>query len=165
MSAAWNVRREHLPITHRSHYVVTNGGGQPNVVPAEAAVWYYWRERTFGGVRTLDETANEISEAAAKATGTTVSRRILGYAAPQYGNKPLAEAAWKNINAIRMPVWSGADHAFAREAQTANGRTPQPPASSVPPLSTPFNRPPMPHCGSDDFADIMVSVPHITTFF
>src|SRR3546814_18073218 len=50
MSAAWNLRREHLPITHRSHYVITNGGGQPNVVPAEAAVWYYLRERTFGGV-------------------------------------------------------------------------------------------------------------------
>src|SRR3546814_8122685 len=47
MSAAWNLRREHLPITHRSHYVITNGGGQPNVVPAEAAVWYYLRERTF----------------------------------------------------------------------------------------------------------------------
>src|SRR3546814_4881924 len=59
MSAAWNLRREHLPITHRSHYVITNGGGQPNVVPAEAAVWYYLRERTFGGVRTLFETSSE----------------------------------------------------------------------------------------------------------
>src|SRR3546814_17023246 len=123
MSAAWNLRREHLPITHRSHYVFTNGGGQPNVVPAEAAVWYYLRQRTFGGVRTLFETANEISEAAAKATGTTVSRRILGYAAPQYGNKPLAEAAWKNIKANGMPVWSGAGQAFAHAIKTANSKT------------------------------------------
>lgn len=165
MSAAWNLRREHLPITHRSHYVITNGGGQPNVVPAEAAVWYYLRERTFAGVRTLFETAHQISEAAAKATGTTVSRRILGYAAPQYGNKPLAEAAWKNIKAIGMPVWSGADQAFAREVQTANGRTPKPLDSLVPPLSTPFNRPPMPHGGSDDVGDIMWAVPTITIFY
>src|SRR3546814_19440681 len=96
MSAAWNLRREHLPITHRSHYVITNGGGQPNVVPAEAAVWYYLRERTFGGVRTLFETANEISGAAAKATGTNVSRRIPGYASTPSDNKPLAATAEKN---------------------------------------------------------------------
>src|SRR3546814_9880758 len=122
MSAAWNLRREHLPITHRSHYVITNGGGQPNVVPAEAAVWYYLRERTFGGVRTLFETANEISEAAAKATGTTVSRRIIGYAEPQYGHKHLDEAAWKNIKAIGLPVLSGADQTFCSEVPTPTGR-------------------------------------------
>jgi aminobenzoyl-glutamate utilization protein B len=34
----WNYRREHLRIQQRSHYVVTNGGDQPNVVPRNAAV-------------------------------------------------------------------------------------------------------------------------------
>src|SRR3546814_7007634 len=33
MDVAWNFRREHLPLTQRSHSVITNGGGQPNVVP------------------------------------------------------------------------------------------------------------------------------------
>ncbi len=47
MDMAWNMRREHLPLTQRSHYVITNGGGQPNVVPGEASVWYYFREQTF----------------------------------------------------------------------------------------------------------------------
>src|SRR3546814_19917966 len=64
-----------------------------------------------------------------------------------------------------MPVWSGADQAFAREVQTANGRTPKPLDSSVPPLSTPFNRPPMPHGGSDEVGDIMWAVPTITIFY
>src|SRR3546814_16388564 len=64
-----------------------------------------------------------------------------------------------------MPVWSGADQAFAREVQTANGRTPKPLDSSVPPLSTPFNRPPMPHGGSDDVGDIMWAVPTIPIFY
>src|SRR3546814_14383632 len=123
MSAAWNLRREHLPITHRSHYVITNGGGQPNVVPAEAAVWYYLRERTFGGVRTLFEPANEISEAAAKAQGTTVSRRILGYAAPQHGTTPLTAAAWNNITAISMPVCSGTHHARPRAVTQPTRKT------------------------------------------
>jgi aminobenzoyl-glutamate utilization protein B len=56
MDIAWNMRREHLPITQRSHYVITNGGGQPNVVPGEAAVWYYFRERTFSEIRMLYDT-------------------------------------------------------------------------------------------------------------
>ena len=38
MNIGWNYRREHLPLEHRSHYVVTDGGDQPNVVPRTASV-------------------------------------------------------------------------------------------------------------------------------
>jgi aminobenzoyl-glutamate utilization protein B len=41
MNIGWNYRREHLALEHRSHYVVTNGGDQPNVVPRTASVWHY----------------------------------------------------------------------------------------------------------------------------
>ena len=44
MDVGWNFRREHLPLTQRSHYVITDGGDQPNVVPPTASVWYYFRE-------------------------------------------------------------------------------------------------------------------------
>src|SRR5262249_653706 len=44
MDTAWNFRREHLRLQQRSHYVIINGGDQPNVVPSEAAVWYFFRE-------------------------------------------------------------------------------------------------------------------------
>ncbi len=36
MDVGWNFRREHLRMQQRSHYVITNGGDQPNVVPANA---------------------------------------------------------------------------------------------------------------------------------
>ena len=39
MNIGWNYRREHLRIQQRSHYVITDGGDQPNVVPPTAAVW------------------------------------------------------------------------------------------------------------------------------
>jgi len=39
MDVGWNFQREHLPISQRSHYVITDGGNQPNVVPPTAAVW------------------------------------------------------------------------------------------------------------------------------
>src|ERR1700740_2279351 len=47
MDVGWNFRREHLRPATRIHYVITNGGDQPNVVPPNAAVWYYYREMDY----------------------------------------------------------------------------------------------------------------------
>jgi len=162
MDTAWNYRREHLPVTQRSHYVITNGGGQPNVVPDLASVWYYFRERTFGSVKELYDTGNQIADAAAKATGTSVEHHVLGYAAPGFGNKPLAEAAFLNIKAVGMPKWSADDQAFAKAVQETNHRKVEPLKSTITPLSTPENRERSIGGGSDDIGDIMWTVPTIT---
>jgi len=162
MDTAWNFRREHLPLTQRSHYVITNGGGQPNVVPGKASVWYYFRDRTFGAVRNLYNIGNEIAQAAAKATGTTVTSQILGYAAPNFGNKPLAEAAYANIKAVGMPKWTADDQAFTKAVQTINHRTVKPLQDKIGDLSSPENRPRSIGGGSDDIGDIMWAVPTIT---
>src|SRR3954471_15477234 len=53
MNIGWNYRREHLELTQRSHYVIPDGGDQPNVVPSKAAVWYYFRERTYPAIKEL----------------------------------------------------------------------------------------------------------------
>lgn len=161
MNAAWNYRREHLPLSQRSHYVITNGGEQPNIVPDTASVWYYFRERTFDAVRDIYETGNNIAEAAAQASGTKVERRLLGYAAPNYGNRALAEAAYRNIQAVGMPAWDNADRRFARQVQDANKREAIPLRDGVAPLSTPENRAGS-IGGSDDIGDVMWTVPTIT---
>src|SRR3712207_8337021 len=36
MNIGWNMRREHLRPEQRSHYVIPDGGDQPNVVPSVA---------------------------------------------------------------------------------------------------------------------------------
>ena len=51
MDVAWNFRREHLRPEQRSHYVIVNGGDQPNVVPPEATVWYFFREWDYDRIR------------------------------------------------------------------------------------------------------------------
>jgi aminobenzoyl-glutamate utilization protein B len=159
MDVAWNFRREHLPLTQRSHYVISDGGGQPNIVPGTASVWYYFRDRTFASIRNLYETGNKISEAAAMATDTTVEHHLLGYAAPMFGNKPLAEAAYKNIQKVGVPVWSDDDQAFAKAVQEANHFKLQPLAAKVAPLGVPGG----PSFGaSDDIGDVMWTVPTIT---
>ena len=53
MDTGWNFRREHLRLQQRSHYVITNGGDQPNVVPPTAAVWYYFREVDYAEIKQL----------------------------------------------------------------------------------------------------------------
>lgn len=162
MNIAWNMRREHLPLTQRSHYVITNGGGQPNIVPGSASVWYYFRENSFDAIRELFETGNTISQAAAQATSTTVSRRVLGYAAPNFGNKPMAEAAYENMKAVGMPKWSDADQAFAKAVQETNGFKIEPLAAEVAELGTPESRENAMRGGSDDIGDIMWTVPTVT---
>ena len=142
--------------------MITNGGGQPNVVPDLASVWYYFRDKDFAAVRDLYQTGNEISEAAAQATGTTVTHQVLGYAAPNFANKPLAEAAYANIKAIGMPKWSADDQAFAHAVQVANHFKVQPLADTVQPLSTPESRSNVGFGASDDIGDVMWTVPTIT---
>ena len=162
MDIAWNMRREHLPLTQRSHYIISNGGGQPNVVPDVAAVWYYFREQDFAGIRNLYELGNTIATAAAMATETTVTRQVLGYAAPNYGNKPLAEAAFENIKAVGMPQWSADDQAFAKAVQETNKLKLEPLASEVKPIVTRENSDASARGSSDDIGDVMWTVPTIT---
>jgi aminobenzoyl-glutamate utilization protein B len=117
----WNFRREHLRPQQRSHAVVVNGGNQPNVVPSEASIWYYFREQDYARVKELHETGRTIAQAAALMTGTTVEERVLGSAWPANMSKPLAERLHQNIEAVGMPQWSPADVALAKAAQRELG--------------------------------------------
>jgi len=63
--------REHVRPTVRMHYVVTDGGDVPNVVPAHAQVWCWLRDSSHAGVDGLLKRARRIAEGAALATGTT----------------------------------------------------------------------------------------------
>jgi aminobenzoyl-glutamate utilization protein B len=156
MNVAWNFRREHLPLAHRSHYVITRGGDQPNVVPSEAAVWYYFRERTYAQIKDLYALGNTMAEAAAKMTDTSVSRRVLGVAWPPHFNKVVAEVTQKNIEAIGMPAWSEADQALARAVQKEIGA----PVDGLKAKPLPLEPRP-PEGGSDDIGDISWSLPTI----
>ncbi|MFN0087517.1 MAG: amidohydrolase [Blastocatellia bacterium] len=118
MNIGWNFRREHLRLQQRSHYVVVNGGDQPNVVPSEASVWYYFRELDYPKIKELYELGNRMAEAATIMTDTKVTQRVVGSAWPNHFNKVVAEVQAKNIEAVGMPAWSEADQTLARALQT-----------------------------------------------
>ena len=118
MNIGWNFRREHLRLQQRSHYVIPNGGDQPNVVPSEASVWYYFRELDYPKIKELYELGNKMAQAASMMTDTTVTQRIVGSAWPNHFNKVVAEVQNKNIEAVGMPQWSEADQTLAKALQT-----------------------------------------------
>src|SRR3546814_20980699 len=119
MNIGWNMRREHLRPEQRSHYVITDGGDQPNVVPSVASVWYYFREQDFDRIKENFELGNEIAEGAAKMTGTTVTRRIVGTAAPRHFNRPIAEAAYAHLKAGGTTDWTEGETAKWEERRVA----------------------------------------------
>ncbi len=149
MNAAVNMRREHLRPEQRSHYIITYGGEQPNVVPALAKVWYYVRETNVENVRKNFAILNRIADAAAMMRDTEVTRRILGASWPRHYNKVLAEALQTNIEQVGLPQWTDDDDRFARAVQRAAGGEPtglrtQPAKITVNPFSP----------GTDDIGDV-----------
>ena len=121
MDVGWNFRREHLRLAQRSHYVITNGGDQPNVVPPNASVWYYFREADYQHVMDLWKIGDKMAEAATMMTDTTVTSRLLGSAWSGHFSKPIAEDMYENIKKVGLPQWSEDDQTLARGIQKELG--------------------------------------------
>jgi aminobenzoyl-glutamate utilization protein B len=165
MDVGMNFRREHLPLSQRTHYVISNGGGQPNIVPGIASVWYYFREHTFDTVKSLYDIGLKTADAAAMMTDTTVEHKLMGTAAPNFGNKPMAELAQANIELVGMPKWTADDQAFAKLVQETQQRKVEPLRDKVDPLRGDREERVPTGGGSDDIGDIMWTVPTITIRF
>ena len=164
MNVAWNFRREHLHPLQRSHYVIVDGGDQPNVVPSAATVWYFIREITANGINENFSTLHRIAEGAAMMTDTTMNRRIVGAAWPRHFNKPIALAMDENIKAVGLPEWSEDDQKFAlalqnlMDADEKNGLATKLEGIQEPPMD-PISG------GSDDIGDVSWVVPTVTLRF
>ena len=161
MNVGWNFQREHLHPLQRSHYVIVDGGDQPNVVPPSATVWYFVREITAEGIRENFDKLHRIAEGAAMMTDTGMSRRIVGTAWPRHFNKPIALAMDENIKAVGLPVWSEDDQRFAKAVQTlaqadeTDGLAVGLDGIQEPPIE-PISG------GSDDIGDVSWNVPTVT---
>ncbi len=163
MNVGWNFQREHLYPTQRSHYVITNGGDQPNVVPSKASVWYYFRERDYPSIKNMYDKAVNIAKGASLMTGTEMTYRILGSAWPQHYNKVIAETAYENIKKIGLPTWSEGDQTLAKALQKEVGSETEGLNTELAGLGKPavFSL----GGGSNDLGDITWSVPTVTIRF
>src|SRR5438477_3777639 len=165
MDIGWNFRREHLRLSQRSHYVIPNGGDQPNVVPPNASVWYYFRETSYEEIKKLWEIGNNMAKAAAMMTDTELaSMKVLGSAWPGHFNKTIAETMHANIEKVGLPQWSEADQALAKATQREMKVPEIGLATKINPLR---GRESIPDeekrgGGSDDIGDISWNVPTVT---
>jgi aminobenzoyl-glutamate utilization protein B len=117
MDVGWNFRREHLRLAQRSHYVITNGGDQPNVVPPTAAVWYYFREADYDHIMDMWHIGDDMAKGATLMTNTAYTERLLGSAWPGHFSPAIAETMQANIAKVGMPQWSEADQTLAKGLQ------------------------------------------------
>lgn len=166
MDIGWNFRREHLPLQQRSHYVITDGGDQPNVVPSTASVWYYFREIDYPRIKELWETGDTIAKAAAMMTGTElVSSPVLGSAWPHHFNKVLAETMNANIKQAGLPQWSDADKTLAKAVQRELGVPEEGLATKLGGLAGSVKEEESRGGASDDIGDIAWNVPTVRLSF
>jgi len=165
MDIGWNFRREHLRISQRSHYVIPNGGDQPNVVPPNASVWYYFRETSYEEIKKLWDIGNNMAKAATMMTDTELSSmKVLGSAWPGHFNKTVAEVMYANIEKVGLPTWSEADQTLAKAVQREMKVPETGLATKINPLR---GRESIPDeekrgGGSDDIGDISWTVPTVT---
>ena len=163
MNVGWNFRREHLHPLQRSHYVIRDGGDQPNVVPQKASVWYYFREIEYEGIKNMYETGLKIAEGAALMTDTKMEYQILGAAWPRHFNKVVAESMFNHIETVGLPEWSEDDQMLARAVQMEMKAKPIGLATELNPIGSPTGY--RISGGSDDIGDISWAVPTVTLRF
>src|SRR2546422_2539885 len=166
MDIGWNFRREHLRLQQRSHYVIPNGGDQPNVVPPTASVWYYLRELDYPHIQEMFALADTIAHAAAMMTSTTLMpERILGSAWPGHFNRVIAEAMYENIKQVGLPQWSEADQRLAHALQREIGAPDSGLATRLDTLRPALKPNERTGGGSGDIGDRSWDVPTVTLRF
>jgi aminobenzoyl-glutamate utilization protein B len=163
MAQAWEYKREHLRPAARSHYIIVDGGDQPNVVPQTATIWFYFRERNYEFTKEQYDAAVKMAEGAALMTGTEVDTIMtVGAAYGRHFNKAVAEITYANIQEVGLPEWDEDDNTLAMGLQRELGVDEDGLADSIPELRGPVDLSRSLGGGSDDIGDISWNMPTVT---
>jgi aminobenzoyl-glutamate utilization protein B len=114
-----NLMREHIPQETRIHYVITNGGKAPNVVPDFAEVYYYVRHPKRDQVKQIFERVVTAAKAAALGTETKMDYEIIGGTHDLLLNRTLGEAMQKNLERVGGVKYTEEEKAFAAKIQSS----------------------------------------------
>jgi aminobenzoyl-glutamate utilization protein B len=122
MGMSWEFQREHMELAQRSHYVIPDGGDQPNVVPPTASIWFYFRHLDYDRTMAMFEDAKKKAQAAAMMTGTQVDTvMMVGSGWSGHFSRPVAEDMYANIKKVGMPKWDDKDQLLAKGTQRELG--------------------------------------------
>jgi aminobenzoyl-glutamate utilization protein B len=114
-----NLMREHMNLTSRVHYVITDGGDVPNVVPDHGAVWIWARDWKRTEVESLLARIRKIADGAALMTETTVDLQVQGGSWEVLLNDTGAKLLDANLRWVGAPKFTAAEQEFAKKIQRA----------------------------------------------
>ena len=113
MNYMTNLMREHMPSSARMHYVITDGGRAPNIVPEFAQVYYYVRHPRTEMVEELFERVVAAAEGAALGTETRMEYEVIHGNYPLLRNDALAAAIHAHLSALGGVRYDSAELEFA----------------------------------------------------
>jgi aminobenzoyl-glutamate utilization protein B len=156
MNAMVNMMREHIPEQARIHYVITDGGKAPNVVPDFAEVYYYARHNSRDVVIDIFDRIVKAAEGAALGTGTQMDYEMIGGTYELLPNVSLQEIVYKNLQAVGGVTYSPEELKFATTISESLGlkALQTDVASGVQPFKTEGKA-----YGSTDVGDVSFRVP------
>jgi aminobenzoyl-glutamate utilization protein B len=128
MDYMMNMMREHVSSDSRIHYVITEGGEAPNVVPAFAEVYYFMRHPDMRVVKDILARSIEAAKGAAMGTGTTMDYEMTGGSFNILPNTVLAKVMQKNLEMVGGVKYTAEERDFAEKLMTtykADGLTPE----------------------------------------
>lgn len=108
-----NLMREHVPQDARIHYVITNGGIAPNVVPDFAEVFYYVRHPQASGVEAIWKRLEQAAQGAAMGTSTTVEWEVIHGNNPLLVNETLARMMDAKLHEVGGITYNAEEQKFA----------------------------------------------------
>lgn len=113
MNVGANYLREHIPADVRMHYVLTDGGKAPNIVPERAQTWYYIRAKTRETVEEVYARLVDVAKGAALMTGTRVEVEFQGGCYPTLQNRALGALITQALEKIGPPDYTAQELDFA----------------------------------------------------
>jgi aminobenzoyl-glutamate utilization protein B len=114
MNVGVNFLREHVIDKARIHYVIENGGGQPNVVPDYARSSYYVRAPEMDQLEPIYERVVKIARGATMMTETEVVVEFVKCSYNLIPNRTMSEAIVANMREIGAPEYTEEELEFAR---------------------------------------------------
>ena len=153
-----NMMREHIPQEARIHYVITDGGKAPNVVPDFAEVYYYARHNKRDVVIDIFDRIINAAKGAALGTDTTMDFEMIGGTHELLPNLTLQELMHNNLTSVGGFTYDAKERAFATEISKSLGQDV---------LNTKFSEGVVPFTknarayGSTDVGDVSFAVPTV----
>lgn len=117
-----NMMREHVLEDARIHYVITDGGKAPNVVPDFAEVYYYARHNKRDVVMDIFDRIEAAAQGAALGTGTRMDYEIIGGTHELLPNLTLQKMVHEKLSQVGGVNYNEKELAFANEIAKSLGQ-------------------------------------------